>query len=301
VSRPPVRQLAAALACLVLLAAACQTDAEPIRDEDLVDQAREVLDEIRGDDPDPGAAPGDADPPPPDPDPGDAQPPDAVEQPAAAVDDRDGLGAMCRAYLRPDVPRLVIEVAHQAGAMPTGAALDHMTGTLEGVLDKPGGITVRAVEIPSGPQTWSENDVRVLAERHRVERSSSEQAVMQVVALRGQFEDRETLGVAFDASTFAGFPDRIDGLATLLGGRDAIERAVLVHEAGHLLCLVNITYRSAIDHEDPERPHHSRDPESVMYWAVANSAVAQVFSGPPPADFTANDRADLEGLRTGRY
>jgi hypothetical protein len=180
-------------------------------------------------------------------------------------------------------------------------ATHHLVSALRRVVDKPGGVEVVVSQIPGGAQTWTRSDLERLSRQHRTHTSTPDQAVMHVLSLRGEFERRDALGVAFDASTYALFPDRVDGLAGLLGGTAAVQRAVLVHEAGHLLCLLNITYESTIDHEDPDHPHHSRDPNSVMYWAVANSAISQVFTGPPPADFTPNDRADLEGLRTGRY
>jgi hypothetical protein len=208
---------------------------------------------------------------------------------------------MCRTYLRGDTPRLVIEIDHQAGAAPAQAAVQHLASVLRSVVDKPAGVDVVMSEIPGGAQTWTASDLDALSRQHRAHTSDSQQAVMHVLSLRGEFEQRDALGVAFDASSFAVFPDRIDRLAALLGGAAAVQRAVLTHEAGHLLCLINITYRSEIDHEDPDHPHHSSDRGSVMYWAIENAAIAQLFTGPPPADFTANDRADLEGLRTGRY
>lgn len=297
-------RLTRALAVLVALAllAACQPDAEPVTGEDLVEQAREALDELSPDESAPDRDPPPQPPPQEEAPPGDAEPPAAVDgDRAVALDERAGLGGICRAYLRSDVARLVVEVGYQAGAQPSQDALDHLMGVLRSVVDKPGGVSLAMVEIPGGPQTWTRADLESASRAHRQHTSGQDQVVMHVLSLRGEFEERDAIGVAFDASTFASFPDRIDGLATLLAARAPIERAVLVHEAGHLLCLINNTYTSAIDHEDPEHPRHSGDQRSVMYWAVENSAVAQVFSGPPPDDFNDNDRADLDGLRTGRY
>lgn len=219
----------------------------------------------------------------------------------ALPDDRAGLGAMCRAYLRGDVPRLVVEIDHQAGAQLSAPAVDHLVATVRGVVDKPGGVALAGGnEIPGDARTWTADQLRATAREHRSQHSSPEQVVVYVLAVRGESSD-DAIGVALNATEMAVFPDEVGGLAALVGGRAALERAVLVHEAGHLLCLLNLGYTSTIDHEDPDHPHHSRDRGSVMYYAVETSAVGQVFNGPPPADFTANDRADLEGLRSGRY
>lgn len=327
VTRP---RLVSALCALVLLAAACgpatDGDASPEQAlEDLrevVGEAADDLAEQLADEPTPtpgepgeeGAPAGTAAEPPGDPDGGaqadpPAQPapgaqdeePEAAERPAGLPDDRAGIGAMCRPYLRGDVPRLVVEIDAQPGAAPARAAVDHLASVLGDVLDKPGGVRVAHEEIPGRARTWTRDEVRELAQQHRDRSSSGDELVMYVLALRGQFERTEVLGLSFSATEFAIFPDTIGTVSTLLGGRAAVERAVLVHEAGHLLCLVNLTYRSDIDHEDPEHPHHSGDRASVMHWSIETDAIAQFFTGPPPADFTDNDRADLDGLRDGRH
>lgn len=230
--------------------------------------------------------------------------PEQDSAPAAVItDDRGPLGSACRPYLRGEVPALTIEVLHHAGARPSSGALDHLVASLAPVLDKPAGIEVAGPrEIPGQARTWELDELRELAARHRQVASDGERAGMLVLSVAGEFEDPGVLGLAMNATEVVLFPQQIGDLGTtLLGGSERIERAVLLHEAGHLLCLVNIGYESDIDHEDPDHPHHSRHRDSVMYWAVPNDAVSQVFSGPPPDTFHEDDLADLRGLRDGRY
>jgi hypothetical protein len=123
-----------------------------------------------------------------------------------------------------------------------------------------------------------------------------------VMYVRGSFEHEAAIGVALNASLIALFPDQRSGLVEqLVGSSVAVERAVLTLEIGHLLGLVNLTYTSIHEREDPEHPGHSRNRGSVMYWAVQTTAVGQVFGGPPPDDFDDADRADLRYLRTGDW
>lgn len=213
------------------------------------------------------------------------------------------LGAACRTYLRGEVPRLAIEVLHQSGARPSEGAIDHLVDRLGAVLDKPAGIGVQGPrEIPGNGRTWTTDGLRELAAEHRSVRTDRDGAAMVVLAVSGDYEESGTLGVAVSATELVLFPEEIGDLVTgVLGGRTPIERAVLLHEAGHLLCLVNIGYESERDHEDPEHPNHSRHRDSVMYWAIPNDAVTQVFSGSPPDRFHADDLADLAALREGRY
>jgi hypothetical protein len=234
-----------------------------------------------------------------------AEPRQQPTEPAPAVirDDRGPLGSACRPYLRGDVPALTIEVLHHRAARPSSAALDHLVSSLRPVLDKPGGIDVAGPrEIPGDARTWRLDDLQELAERHRQVTSSESRASMLVLSVAGEYEDPGVLGLAMSATEIVIFPQQIGDLATsLLGGSSRIERSVLLHEAGHLLCLVNIGYTSELDHEDPDHPHHSRHRDSVMFWAVPNDAVTQVFTGPPPDSFHEDDLADLRGLREGRY
>lgn len=230
-------------------------------------------------------------------DPPDAQP-DAGAPQVPEPEDLGPPGAMCRQYLR--APSVVVEIDWQRGAEPTAAARQHLVGILRQATQSD--VTLAGgSEIPGEAEVSSPDSLRALAAAHRDNFSTRDRAAMYVLSVRGRFQEESALGVAYRASEYAIFPDLIGGLSALLGGRTAIERAVLVHEAGHLLCLVNIGYTSAFDREDPEHPKHSSDRSSAMHWAIETSAVAQLFSGPPPDSFTAQDLADLEGLRTGRY
>lgn len=82
--------------------------------------------------------------------------------------------------------------------------------------------------------------------------------------------------------------------------RAYIERAVLVHEVGHLLGLVNRGVPMVRPHEDPASPHHSANPESVMTSAVdaGEALLARLDEGrAPPSTFDADDLADLRAYR----
>lgn len=263
------------------------------------------------------AAPAPGQPPPapgapqPAPAPGSAAPPPPAA--AAMPPPLDGpLGSLCRTYLRPEVASLVIEIDAQAGAELPAPVIEHLLATLTAVLDKPGGITVdTSGRIEGRAQAWTLDSIRATAAASRSVAQTPDTVVMHIISLRGQPDQtapgegqpdiRSSIGVAFAAGEFVIFPDRVEGLAALLGGVNAVLRSVTVHEAGHLLCLINLDYTSNIPHEDPAHPGHSVDRNSVMFHAIETTAIGQLFSGPPPNSFTANDLADLEGLRTGRY
>jgi hypothetical protein len=209
---------------------------------------------------------------------------------------------MARILLRASpAKRLVVEIASVAGREPSQQATDHLTTILRRESDKPNGVAVVAgARLPGDRDSYSLNDLVSLEQHYRRVHSSGDTVAVWIAALNGQYAgDSSTLGVAFRATAFVLFEDQIDQAANVFVSAAPIERAVITHEMGHLLALVNIGYRSHYDHEDPEHPHHSRYQTSVMYWAIEDTSISSILRGGPPDDFDQYDRADLALLRSG--
>ncbi|MDX1621861.1 MAG: hypothetical protein R3320_12765 [Nitriliruptorales bacterium] len=226
--------------------------------------------------------------------------------PPASTDDLGGVGANGRAYLRPDHPSMIVEIDVQEGVSPGDGPVDHLIATIRKHADKPGGVQLAGGNtFSSDRREWTRDDLRAAAEENRQHYSDDQVVVLYLLYVRGGFyqggEETRAIGVTYNASEIGLFPERWSGLGSLVGADRNVERAVLVHEFGHALGLVNITYRSDIDHEDPDHPNHSSNKESVMHYAVETTLVGQVFEGPPPDTFDDADTADIEGLKSGRY
>lgn len=123
---------------------------------------------------------------------------------------------------------------------------------------------------------------------------------MHVVYVKGGSDhdtsNSKVLGVFFQNGRIAMFPDAING-GGLLGspfGAAEVERAVIVHEFGHAIGLVNLGIPMQRDHEDDEHEKHSSNPQSVMYWKVETTLGLSTLTGTLPNDFDADDRADLQ-------
>lgn len=223
----------------------------------------------------------------------------------ATINDHGPLGRNTHLYLNREVPRLVVEIDAVRGYEPTTYALDTLRERLQGVVDKPGGVDLLQVEtFANNESTLTPADLREFENRNRDHYSTRNVMILYVLYVNGSFtHDREALGVAYNSSSYAVFAERIRvAAATPLVPAPAIEQAVIVHELGHVLALVNIGYTSPRNHEDPEHANHSKNPDSVMYWAIDNVGVAGLLQGrpSPPTKFDNDDLADLADLKSGK-
>ena len=189
-----------------------------------------------------------------------------------------------------------MERAAQPGASVSTAAFDRGARVLADVTDKPVDVR-RQVELASADSDWSAEEVRQAADATAKVPQGNGRAVLRVLLLKRFEGSEQVLGVAVRGDVLALFVDSMAGAATPLVGRSVIEEAVLLHELGHVLGLVDLARDTG--RADKEHPGHSSNTASVMYWAVESDLITQVFSGAPPREFDAADLADLRALRDG--
>ena len=220
------------------------------------------------------------------------------------IENHGNPGNLSLACLRSDVSSLVIEIDYSPGNAPKSESIATLKSRLASVCDKPGGITVSSTETTfsnSGP--WTADDVSSSAHETRESGPIAQEGVLRwhIIFPDGKYDDDSVLGVAVDASTIAIFQDSVDEAEGLFGrpSRDDVENAVIIHEIGHLLGLVNLVYESPVNHEDSNHKGHSNNEDSVMYWAVETVGIRQFITGDIPNDFDDDDRADLAGLADG--
>lgn len=197
-----------------------------------------------------------------------------------------------------DYTTWVIEVDTVQGQAPSSGALDLLRSRLAEVADKPGGIEIRSSDtLPARGGTWSSRDIQDLSSSSRDTKTSGSTVVTHLLFLDGQFRTEDVIGVAIGHETIAIFSQTIRDNCTPLNGcltgADSVFRAVLVHEFGHAMGLVDNGIRMVNPHEDGEHPGHSNNDGSVMYWAVETTNIFNVFSGGPPTTFDSNDKADM--------
>jgi hypothetical protein len=208
------------------------------------------------------------------------------------------VGDLAAALLRPgNGNRIVVEVRAQTGAAPVAGTVDHLTRVLRDVSGK--AVPVDGIDaLGGGAREWSAEAIVAAADAAADHAQGGTQVVLRLLFVHGTFEgDDSVLGVAVRGDVAAVFSDVVEATGGLLASAATIERAVTLHEVGHLLGLVDLAIDTGRD--DPAHPGHSTNDRSVMYWAVESDVVTQVLGGGVPTDLDAADRADLARIRAG--
>lgn len=287
-----------------VLVAGCSGDEGGGASTPVVDDGPDATTEASGD---PGTAESARDDEPTDPEATDAEltEAEATEEAAApvATNDFGRVGANGPALLSDDVPGVVVEIDFEERLPPDPDAVEHLVEVLEEVLDKP-------VRLDGGnafsldDRQWRTDDLRRLAADQRETASSEEEVSVYLLYVRGSFFRGPTvttqLAAAYNASEAGVMPEQWRGpVRDVVADPEAVEKALLVHEVGHLLGLVGLTGVDVAGREDPEHPGHSSNEGSVMFHAVESTAVTPRYDSQPPALFDADDLADLEAIRDG--
>jgi len=203
-------------------------------------------------------------------------------------------------YLHSTYTKWVIEVDYAQGERPSDSVLALLKQRMEAVVNKPDGVEIRiGDELPRDERKWTTRALMDMRQERQDERTRGNTVVTHVAFVAGQYSEGRVLGVAIGHEQVVIFSQTIENSCSTLQippcfySKDEILRAVVVHEFGHILGLVNNGIGMVQDHEDSEHRGHSSNRNSVMYWAVETTDIFRAFSGGIPTTFDADDRDDL--------
>ncbi|HIN08008.1 MAG TPA: hypothetical protein EYM67_00030 [Candidatus Poseidoniales archaeon] len=210
-------------------------------------------------------------------------------------------GACRYEILRSDpYDELLLEISYVEGNAPDSGALDLLKQRIKETTGK-STVSTQQHAFSSDDDSYTLDEVVALEERERTRHKEDGTFVIHLLYLNGEYGDNpDALGVAYRGSSIVIFKEQVEDAAFLFVSAQDIEKAVLVHEYGHLVALVNIGYISPHDHEDADHPGHSNNEDSVMYWAVESVDLGTQLAGEPPNQFDSDDLDDLRRMREGK-
>lgn len=202
---------------------------------------------------------------------------------------------------------LVVEIASVSGSEPSTEALQSLVSFLDRYVNKPSGIQVvmgATFDSPHVGRSYTSDELKQLELKYRRQYASGSRIAAFFLFLDGGYvnDQRETntTGLAYTATSMAVFGRPIAALAQYLPQvfKSNIEAAVMVHEFGHLMGLVNMGLPMVQDHADSGGNHrtHCANPRCVMYYAINRPLDAMTYQVP---DLDEACRADLRA-RGGR-
>lgn len=207
------------------------------------------------------------------------------------------VGASAKEFLSAGIYSSInVQLQYMPGFAPDANALNNLTGFLNSLLNKPGGITFNQSPIAaSGKSVFTIEEIGALEKANRTEFTNGNVLSVYVVYVDAPFNNSTILGAAYRNTSLVIFGPTVRNNS---GGvnqttRTKLESTVLNHEFGHLLGLTNLGTPMVTAHEDGVHMSHCNNSSCLMYFSTQTSMMGGVLlSGPVPV-LDANCKADL--------
>lgn len=175
---------------------------------------------------------------------------------------------------------LIVEIKYIEGYNPTQESLNNLKQFLSDRLNKPNGITLITGSLPSkGRTSYSLTDIKAIEKTSRQYQTNNKTLTAYIFFADGGYiedtEDTKVLGIAYESTSAAIFEKTIKNSSGGLAqpSEDVLETAVLRHEFGHLLGLVNYGSRMVSNHQDIAHGHHCTNENCLMHYKTETSDI----------------------------
>jgi hypothetical protein len=171
---------------------------------------------------------------------------------------------------------LKIEIQYMTGYAPDAGAIAYLQGMLNGIVNKPGGITIVTKEIAASSNlTLSASQVFDIERNNRTVFTTSTQIGVYILYTNGNYVENNVLGIAHKNTSLALFGKKIHENSGSIGqaSRTKLEATVLAHELGHLLGLVDLGSSMQTPHKDAAHGNHCNNTSCLMYYASETSDI----------------------------
>jgi hypothetical protein len=198
---------------------------------------------------------------------------------------------------------LLVEIDYPVGYPPSTAAMNLLQDRLSERCDKPGGVTILeddAIPLAEFPSSLDVSDLENLENAHRdnFADSNTQTAVMYILYVKGNSSlgggpNTQVLGLTYHGSSVALFVDVANQGNNAFETTAEVEGTAIVHEAGHVLGLVNGGCPMVVPHEDLAHTGHDSSAASCMYWLIQIPHLTPNIGDPDFAPYGANCEDDV--------
>jgi len=207
------------------------------------------------------------------------------------LENKQRTGTSARHFLAPEAfSGLVIEISYVQGFRPSTSSVNNLVAFINKHCHKPAVIQVIENEIPSpNASPYSVTELVSIEEEVRTQYNTSNVLALHILVLDGASDQDEgnkvTLGTAYRNTSMAIFQNTIKNFSgTPIGPEHVfLESAVLSHEFGHLLGLVNFGTAMVTDHQDDANGNHCTIQTCLMNFKIDSGGMG-INTGLPELD-----------------
>ncbi|HKH63517.1 MAG TPA: hypothetical protein VKA49_21920 [Flavitalea sp.] len=175
---------------------------------------------------------------------------------------------------------LDVEIQYVAGFKPQDLTLSHLGSFLETYLNKPGGINIFLKEIPATDRdALSMDEVSAIEKEKRARFVDQDTTAIYILFTNGVHPGNKILGMAYRNTSAVIYGKAIRKYSSMAGRltHHELETAVLLHEIGHLLGLVNKGSALTSEHNDSAFHDHCNNKNCLMFHSVETKSLSSIL------------------------
>lgn len=175
---------------------------------------------------------------------------------------------------------LIVEIQFVAGFKPEPATVDYLRNFLETYLNKPRGINIILKEIAAIEQNaLSKDEVLNIEKEKREWFVQDDKIAIYILFTSGVHPGNKILGMAYRNTSAVIYGRAIRKYSSMSGRltHQELETAVLLHEIGHLLGLVNKGSKPRSEHLDSSFHDHCNNRKCLMYHSVETKNLSSIL------------------------
>jgi predicted Zn-dependent protease len=175
---------------------------------------------------------------------------------------------------------LVVEIQYVTGYKPGPKTVNHLRNFLETYLNKPKGINIilNAID-PTADDALSMEEVAVIEKKERTRFVNQDTIAIYILFTDGVHPGNKILGMAYRNTSAVVYGKAVRKYSSMSGRLtyQELETAVLLHEIGHLLGLVNKGTTQTSAHNHSTFHDHCNNRRCLMYHSVETKNLSSIL------------------------